>query len=208
MVSSMDWAIFHAVNAGVATREWLEDPVTALADALVPLYALATVALWLLARPYGNPRWKLASASALTAAAVALAVNQVVSHLWARPRPFADHPDLTHVLAARTTDPSFPSDHAAAAFAIAFAVLAFSRRAGWLFLVGATAIGLSRIALGMHYPSDVLAGALVGFGAATLVTALGRPWLARLVVLVSRVTDPLLRPVWAWCRRQLPASRL
>ena len=43
MVKSMDWAIFHAVNAGVATREWLEDPVTALADALVPLYALATV---------------------------------------------------------------------------------------------------------------------------------------------------------------------
>jgi undecaprenyl-diphosphatase len=208
MVSSMDWAIFHTLNAGVATRDWLEDPVTALADALVPLYALATVALWLLARPYGNPRWKLASASALTAAAVALAVNQVVSHLWARPRPFADHPDLTHVLAARTTDPSFPSDHAAAAFAIAFAVLAFSRRAGALFLVGATAIGLSRIALGMHYPSDVLAGALVGFGAATLVTTLGRPWLARLVVLVSRVTDPLLRPVWAWCRRQLPASRL
>jgi undecaprenyl-diphosphatase len=139
---------------------------------------------------------------------VALAVNQFVSHLWARPRPFTDHPDLTHVLAARTTDPSFPSDHAAAAFAIAFAVLAFSRRAGALFLVAATAIGLSRIALGMHYPSDVLAGALVGFGAATLVTTLGSPWLARLVVLVSRVTDPLLRPVWAWCRRQLPASRL
>jgi membrane-associated phospholipid phosphatase len=207
MVSCMDWAIFHAVNAGVATRDWLEDPVTALADALVPLYALATVALWLLARPYGNPRWKLASASALTAAAVALAVNQVVSHLWARPRPFTDHPDLTHVLAARTTDPSFPSDHAAAAFAIAFAVLAFSRRAGALFLVAATAIGLSRIALGMHYPSDVVAGALVGFGAATLVTTLGSPWLARLVALVGRVTDPLLRPVWAWCRRQLPASR-
>jgi membrane-associated phospholipid phosphatase len=208
MVSSMDWAIFHAVNAGVATREWLEDPVTALADALVPLYALATVALWLLARPYGSPRWKLASASALAAAAVALAVNQVISHLWARPRPFTDHPDLTHVLTARTTDPSFPSDHAAAAFAIAFAVLAFSRRAGALFLVTATAIALSRIALGMHYPSDVLAGALVGFGSATLVTTLGSPWIARLVGLVSRVTDPLLRPVWAWCRRQLPVSRL
>jgi membrane-associated phospholipid phosphatase len=208
MVRSMDWAIFHAVNAGVATREWLEDPVTALADALVPLYALATVALWLLARPYGNSRWKLASASALVAAAVALAVNQVISHLWARPRPFTDHPDLTHVLTARTTDPSFPSDHAAAAFAIAFAVLALSRRAGALFLVAATAIGLSRIALGMHYPSDVLAGALVGFGAATLVTTLGSPWIARLVVLVSRVTDPILRPVWAWCRRLLSVSRL
>ena len=208
MVSTMDWAIFHAVNAGVATRDWLEDPVTALADALVPLYALATVALWVLARPYGNPRWTLASASAVAAAAGALAVNQMIAHLWARPRPFTDHPDLTHVLTVRTTDPSFPSDHAAAAFAIAFAVLAFSRRAGALFLLAATAIALSRIALAMHYPSDELAGALVGFGAATLVTTLGSPWIARLVVLVSRGTDPLLRPVWAWFRRQLPVSRL
>jgi len=112
------------------------------------------------------------------------------------------------VLAARTTDPSFPSDHAAAAFAIAFAVLAFSRRAGIAFLVAAALIALSRVALGMHYPSDVLAGALVGFGAATLVTTLGRTWVVRLVVLVSRVTDPLLRPVWAWCRRLMPAPRL
>jgi undecaprenyl-diphosphatase len=134
--------------------------------------------------------------------------NQAIAHLWDRPRPFADHRALTHLLAAPSPNPSFPSDHAAAAFAIAFAVLAFSRRAGALFLVVATAIGLSRIALGMHYPSDVLAGALVGFGAATLVTTLGSPWIARLVVLVSRATDPLLRPVWAWCRRQLPVSRL
>ena len=204
----MDWTLFHAVNSTVATRDWLEDGTTALADVIVPLYALATVGLWFLARPYGPVRWKLASASALVAAAVALLANQAISHLWERPRPFTTHTALTHVLGAKTTDPSFPSDHAAAAFAIAFAVLAFSRRAGALFLVVATAIGLSRIALGMHYPSDVLAGALVGFGAATLVTTLGSPWIARLVVVVSRVTDPLLRPVWAWCRRQLPVSRL
>jgi undecaprenyl-diphosphatase len=195
------------VNDAVATRDWLEDPVSVLADLVVPVYALATIALWLLARPYGNPRWKLACSSALIASGVALATNQVISHIWVRPRPFTDHPALTHVLSARTADPSFPSDHASAAFAIAFAVLAFSRRAGVLFLAVATLIGLSRIALGMHYPSDVLAGALVGFGAAVLVTTLGRPWVDRLVVLVSRVTDPLLRPVWARCRRLLPASR-
>ena len=193
------------MNAAVATRDWLEDPVGALADAAVPLYAIATVGLWLLARPYGNPRWKLAASSGLIAAAVALLA---IAHLWARPRPFTEHPALTHVLGARTTDPSFPSDHAAAAFAIAFAVLAFSRRAGIGFLGVAALIAVSRVALGMHYPSDVLAGALVGFGAATLVTTLGSPWVVRLVVLVSRVTDPLLRPVWAWCRRLLPAPRL
>ena len=192
----------------VATRDWLEDPTTALAPLVVPVYALATIGLWFAARPFGNPRWKLASASALTAAAMAMIANQAIAHLWARPRPFVDHPALTHLLAARTTDPSFPSDHAAAAFAIAFAVLAFSGWAGGTFLAAATLIGVTRIALGVHYPSDVLAGALVGLGAATLVTTLGRPWVERLVVLVSRLTDPLLRPVWAWFRRVLPVARL
>lgn len=168
---------------------------------------LATVGLWLLARPYGSTRWKLACVSALVSAGLALGVNQVISHLWERARPFTEHPALTHVLSARTADPSFPSDHASAAFAIAFAVLAFSRRGGGLFLLAATVVGLSRIALGVHYPSDVLAGAFVGYLAATLVTTLGRPWVMRIVVVLSRFTDPLLRPLWRWWRRLLPASR-
>ena len=204
----MDWTLFHAVNSGVATREWLEDPTTALAGMIVPLYALATVGLWFLARPYGPVRWKLASASAVVAAGVALLANQAISHLWERPRPFTAHAALTHVLGARTTDPSFPSDHAAAAFAIAFAVLAFSRRAGAVFLAVAALVGLSRIALGMHYPSDVLAGLLVGLAAAALVTRAGRPWIDRLVMLVSRVSDPLLRPVWGGARRIASSLRI
>ena len=204
----MDWTVFHAVNSAVATHDWLEDPTTALAGAIVPLYALATVGLWFLARPYGPVRWKLASASALVSAGVALLANQAISHLWERPRPFTAHSSLTHVLGARTTDPSFPSDHAAAAFAIAFAVFAFSRRAGVGFLVVATLIGLSRIALGMHYPSDVLAGLLVGLASAALVTRAGRPWVSRLVALVSRISDPLLRPVWEGARRVASSLRV
>ena len=47
------------------------------------------------------------------------------------------------------------------AFAIAFGVLAFSRRAGVLFLLAATLIGLSRIAVGLHYPSDSKGGETV-----------------------------------------------
>ena len=194
--AGIDWSLFHSVNAGVAARDWLEDPSTALAALAVPVYALATVALWFVARPYRCARWKLACASALVAAGIALVANQAIAEIWARPRPFVTHPSATHLLAAPSPDPSFPSDHAAAAFAIAFAVLAFSRSVGFGFLAGATLIGLSRIALGLHYPSDVLAGALVGFAAAMLVLRLGEPWIAPAVALVSRVSDPLLKPVW------------
>ena len=184
------------MNAGVATRDWLEDPSTVLAALAVPLYALATIALWFVARPYRSTRWKRASVSALTAAALALAVNQAIAHVWERPRPYVTHGLSTHLLSASSPDPSFPSDHAAAAFAIAFAVLAFSRAAGLGFLAAATLIALSRIALGLHYPSDVLAGALVGWMAATVVVHVGAPWIGRAVALLSRLSDPLLRPIW------------
>jgi undecaprenyl-diphosphatase len=170
----------------------------------VPLYALATACVWLLARPFGDTRWKQACVAALGSSAVALLASQAVSHTWARPRPFTSHADGTHLLAAPSPDPSFPSDHAAASFAIAFAMLAFSRRAGLGFLAAAVLIGLSRIALGVHYPTDVLAGVAVGWAAAMLVTTIGRPWLDRIVTSLGRVSDPLLAPVW----RRLSHRRL
>ena len=175
------------------------------ASLAVPLYAFATIGLWLLARPRGDVRWKLACTSALVAASLAFAVDQAISHVWERPRPFATH--ATYLLSAPSPDPSFPSDHAAAAFAIAFAVLAFSRRAGVGFLITATLIGVSRIAVGLHYPSDVLAGMLVGWSAALLVTTLAGSLVARVVTSASRVTDPLLAPVWDGVARRVPARR-
>ena len=206
-VDCIDWSLFHAINSAVATRDWAEDPVTLFGVAAVPLYAAAIVALWFMARPYGDPKWKLACASGLTAAAVAMITNQAISHLWERPRPFVTHQAFTHLLSAPSPDPSFPSDHAAVAFAIAFGVLAFSGRAGILFLAAATLISLSRIALGLHYPSDVLAGAVVGWSAALLTIRLGGPWVARLVAVVSRVSDLVLAHVWARLPQRLVAPR-
>jgi undecaprenyl-diphosphatase len=192
----MDWSLFHTINSAVAARDWAEDAVTLFGSVASLFYAAAILLLWFVARPYRAMKWKLACASGLVAASVAMLANQVISHLWERPRPFVAHQAFTHLLAAPSPDPSFPSDHAAVAFAIAFAVLAFSRRAGVLFLAGATLISLSRIALGLHYPTDVLAGVLVGWSAAALTTGLGRAWVTRLVEVVSRISDPLLARVW------------
>jgi undecaprenyl-diphosphatase len=195
------------VNGGIATRDWLEDPVTAVAAVSVPVYAAATVLLWFLARPSGVSSWRLACTSALVAAPIALVANQVIAHVWDRPRPFAAHPAATHLLSAPSPDPSFPSDHAAAAFAIAFCVLAYARWAGVGFLAGATMISLSRVALGLHYPSDVVAGMLVGWTAAVLVTGVARPLVERVASAVGRLSDPLLAPVWIWIAQLLPTRR-
>ncbi len=163
---------------------------------------VAAALLWLLARPGGSPRLKLATASAAASAVVGLAANAVLGHLWYHDRPFVDHPQQTVLLVHHAADNGFPSDHATVAFAVAFAVLVFSRRFGALLLLAAAAIALDRIFVGVHYPADVAVSFLVGLGSAALVTTLGRPTIAWAVRTLSRVTDPVVAAV----RRPLTRS--
>jgi undecaprenyl-diphosphatase len=191
----MDYRVYHAINLFVYEHGWLGCGLSVLETWAVPVIAIATFALWLLARPGGSRRWKLASACALASAALALLINQLIGKVWHRERPFAAHPSA-HVWGSRSRDPSFPSDHASAAFGIAFAVFLFDRVAGSIFLMAAFVIGAGRVFIGAHYPADVLAGCLVGLGSALLVARVARPFIAWLVRLVERATDPLLAPLW------------
>jgi len=105
---------------------------------------------------------------ALAAAGAALAVAAVVAHVVDRPRPFVAHPEI-HAFLGHGADPGFPSDHATAAFAIAGVLVI---RLGWAaapVLLAALALSIARVVVGVHYPSDVLAGALLGLACAALV---------------------------------------
>lgn len=191
----MDYRLYHAINQFVLDHEWLGRALSVAETWAVPVLAVTTFGLWLLARPGGPRKWKLASASALASAALALLIAQVITKIWARERPFAAHPDA-HVWGTRSHDPSFPSDHASASFGIAFAVFLFDRVVGSIFIAAATFISVGRVFVGAHYPADVVAGSLVGLGAALLVVRTGMPLIEWAVRLVERITDPLASLLW------------
>jgi undecaprenyl-diphosphatase len=191
----MDYRLYHALNQFVADQSWIGRGLSVVENWAVPLLALATFALWLFARPGSSRKWKLACASALASSGLALLINQLVAQVWERGRPFSDHPSA-HVWGNRSHDPSFPSDHASAAFGIAFAVVLFDRVVGSLFLAAACVIGVGRVLIGAHYPLDVVAGCLVGLGSALLVVRLSHPAIERIVRVAERVTDPLLASLW------------
>jgi len=191
----VDWRVYHAINTFVSHHTWLGSGFRVVETYGTYVIGSAAVCLWLLARPGGDRKWKLAAGSALGAAALGLLVNRLISSAWHRDRPFQTH-DVAHVWGPRKTDASFPSDHASAAFGIAVAVAVLDPLAGAIFLVLAVLIAIGRVVVGEHYPGDVIAGAAIGTVSALVVIRLARPVIALLVRVVERATDPLLAMVW------------
>jgi undecaprenyl-diphosphatase len=194
----MDWSVFHLLNGSLRGHPFIadgiEDFVTVWA---VPVFVLAVCSLWFLDRPGGRYRWKTALLAGLTSAALGLLLSQVISHVWVRDRPFLAHPGETLLLVPPSHEPSFPSDHAVAAFALAFSVaLMGGRRMGALMLAGASMIALSRVFVGLHYPGDIAGGALLGLASALVVYFGARRKWDPVVRLLSRLTDPLVAPAW------------
>ena len=96
--------------------------------------------------------------------------NIAVSMWWWRPRPFVML-DVTPLINVSAASKSFPSDHASLAFFIAFLLSQYQKKWWWAYIV-AGLVGLGRVAVGVHYPSDILAGVVVGlaFGYLTIQT--------------------------------------
>lgn len=101
-----------------------------------------------------------------------LIVDDVVKPLFERPRPF--EVVAVTLIDAQPTSPSFPSGHAAMAAAGALAGTRMLPGAGLALWPLATLVIVSRLYLGVHWPTDVLAGAVLGFAVAWLVLG-GRP---------------------------------
>jgi undecaprenyl-diphosphatase len=158
----MDLSLLHQLNLLFTRHDGLEDPLVAYANASEILFLGLLIAAFVLARGAGKAATRRAVVAAGLSAGLGLAVAGIISRLVDRPRPFVAHPDTVHLFARHAADPGFPSDHTTAAFAIAVALLLRSRRWGLVALAAATILAATRVAMGIHYPTDVLAGAAVG----------------------------------------------
>ncbi len=185
------WPLFLLLVWGVPFR-WRKRPVQP--DEEVVIQERRAAVLWV-----------------AVACLVAYAINLLIEQFVFEPRPFVSH--KVHLLIAHAADSSFPSDHTAWSFAVigmllfAFAPLWRAKRHStgqtapgtgtgklWVFLLAAfvigCSVGLARIYVGVHYPDDIVGGAIDGLVAALIVTFVRR-WLWRPTNAVLRFAHTL-----------------
>jgi undecaprenyl-diphosphatase len=167
----LDAAATRTINGLGGASGPIDFPMVWVSAIGVPLLVLAVAGQWWRGPDRSHNRHVLVATG--LSFLLGLAINQVILLFVHRMRPY--DAGITHLLIARSADPSFPSDHATASFAIAAAFLLHGmRRLGLWFLAAAVLVAISRVYIGTHYVSDILGGAMTGIAAAILVRALYR----------------------------------
>ncbi len=164
----MDLSLYEWLNGAAFRHDGLEDWFRFFAADGQFFFVALLAGLFLVYGKWASRNGRHGVVAAGFSAGLALLAAQVISHLWERPRPYIAHPGDAHLFVPASHDPSFPSDHATAAFAIAVSIWLRHKRAGAVALVLAVLVSVGRVAVGTHYPSDVLGGAALGTAVALL----------------------------------------
>jgi undecaprenyl-diphosphatase len=165
---AFDVAAYHAIH-DTYRAPWLDRAMgaaTKIGETKTGLYGLLAVAF------FGTPTAQVTAKLCAVSLIGSGLISQATKYLVGRERPEGGSDDGRH-------NTSFPSQHASGAAAVAVLVARRHGRLGVVFWIAALWIGLSRIYLGRHYPTDVLTGYLLGAVASWLVLR-GERWFEKL----------------------------
>lgn len=177
-MNQIDVTIFWWFNSWIVSSPLLVQQMISLRAWLLPWLFVAGLAAFVLIplvsrkyRAYAPKNVSIIICSILSVGIARFVIVELLRWFIERPRPFEVLDGVTRLI-PYVSDGSFPSGHAAAFFALA-APFAFSRsypKTAFIFFFAAFVISLDRVLGGVHWSSDVVAGALVGVGTAWFVS--------------------------------------
>lgn len=154
----MNEIIFHALNS-LAGHSWIFDKMINFFANQLPFLMIGGLGVFL-AMHKDKKKGARDLAVVLTAAFAAYLITRLIKYIFPHPRP-STVPGTT-VLFVPDDAQSFPSGHATFFSALPAALYFYHKRIAFWYALGALLIGFSRIIGGIHWPSDILAGYIVG----------------------------------------------
>lgn len=159
---TLDVQLFYLLN-GLAGQSHLRDEVIVFFASYLAYVLVALFLILLFLSQYSKrEKLRILLVTALSGA-VALGITEVIRFFYNRQRPYlALH--VHHLLT--DTSSSFPSAHATFFFAMAMAIYFYNKKWGIVFFIATILMTIGRVIAGLHYPSDIVGGAIIGIAVA------------------------------------------
>ena len=166
----MDFYLFHLINQFAGENTCLDSMAIFFAEYFQ--YIVVFCLFLFLFRNFKKYLKMVISAFA-TAVFARFIIVEIIRYFLPKLRPFVEN-NVNLLISQNPKEPSFPSGHASFFFAIAAVVYFYNKKAGTLFFVSAFLISISRVFVGVHWPFDILVGAIVGIFSGWLIFKLAK----------------------------------
>jgi len=156
---NLDLKFFYELNSFAGKSALTDEVIIFFASYVAFILAIVFVVLVYRSKYSWRKKLMVLSVVPFSSLFALYGVSALIKLFYFRPRPFLVH-EVTQLF--DKTSYSFPSDHATFFFTLAFALYFWNKKWGFWFFIGTLLMGVARVMSGVHYPSDVIGGMLIG----------------------------------------------
>lgn len=161
---NIDIYVFQLINGLAGKWIWLDTLGIFFAEYFEYILVLC---LFLFLLKSFKKYWQMIAQAIFACVISRLVFTEIIRLFAPRPRPFVEN-QISQLINHAST-PAFPSGHAAFYFAISTVIYFYNKKAGYFFFLASFLICLGRVFCGIHWPLDILAGAIVGIFSGCLI---------------------------------------